>query len=426
MIRRGVQLLLAILLVLVAIFNVRLYEGSDSGDAVLQLRFLRNALDRGAGDDMQELFPEGFFFMHALYGSAWIEVGRAEPAGSVLRSEAVVEAKWALDQLESPTRRAQFPANLDPPHGVFHAGWTNWLRGGWLALHAEDAHPVEEWRVFAERSMQLGEAFDKSDTPFLESYAGRAWPVDSAVAMASLRLHDHLAPERFAATRARWRERVQERLDPATGLIPHRVDPKTGLPSEGARGSSQALLLRFFLEIDPDLGRKHYAAFRSRFVQFAWLLPGTREHPIGSDGPGDLDSGTLIAGVSLSASAVTIAAARLVGDDRVSDPYLHLGEAMGMPVSWRGERRYLGGQLPIADAFHVYARTATAWTERPAEVACDPIVPKGWRLGWHVVTLGPIAVLLWLSRKPGKRKNGPRLAGILLDPAEGDQLTVQD
>ena len=68
------------------------------------------------------------------------------------------------------------------------------------------------------------------------------------VAVASLRLHDHLAAPRFAEVRARWREQVQARLDPATGLIPHRALPKTGMPIEGARGSSQALLLRFWRE----------------------------------------------------------------------------------------------------------------------------------------------------------------------------------
>jgi hypothetical protein len=398
MMRRGVRLLLAILLVLVAIANLRLYGSLDDDDAVRQLRFLRDSLDRGAGKDMQGLFPEGYFFMHALYCAAWIEVGRAEHAGSARQLEAIAEAKWALDQLESPIGKAPFPENFKPPHGVFHAGWTNWLRGGWLALHADESRPAEEWRVFAERSTQLADAFAESDTPFLESYPGRAWPVDSVVAMASLQLHDRLALSRFADARARWSEQVRARLDPATGLIPHRVDPKTGMPSEGARGSSQALLLRFLIEIDPEMGSKHYLAFRAHFVAPAWLLPGTREHPIGHVGPGDVDSGPLIGGVSLSASVVSIAPARITGDSRLSDPYLHVGEALGMPISWQSERFYLAGQLPIADAFHVYARTTTMWTNRPIAVTSEPIVPWAWRLGWHVMTLGPMVGLLILMR----------------------------
>ena|SRR5215218_3133485 len=58
---------------------------------------------------------------------------------------------------------------------VFYRGWTNWLRGG------------------------LGAAFDASASPYLTAYPGQAWPVDSTVAMASLRLHDTLLPARFGA-----------------------------------------------------------------------------------------------------------------------------------------------------------------------------------------------------------------------------------
>src|SRR5215217_9466856 len=46
-----------------------------------QLTFLRSALDGGAGDDAQRLFPEGYFFLHALYGLSWVELGMREPVG---------------------------------------------------------------------------------------------------------------------------------------------------------------------------------------------------------------------------------------------------------------------------------------------------------------------------------------------------------
>jgi hypothetical protein len=202
---------------------------------------------------------------------------------------------------------------------------------------------------------------------------------------------------------------VETRLDPVTELIPHRADPRTGAPLQGARGSSQALLLRFLLEIDPKLGRQHYVAFRSQFVAPGWLLPGTREYPVGTNGHGDVDSGPLIDGVSLSASVVSIAPARLVGDEALIDPYLSLGEAMGLPISCDGRRRYLLGQLPVADAFLVYARTATAWTETPAVVETGPIVPEGWRIGWHIVTLVPLIIALWLMRPWCRRSESERL-----------------
>jgi hypothetical protein len=256
-IRRGVRLLLVILFAIVLFINIRFYGDSNGEDTVAQLRFLRHALDQGAGEEMQRHFPEGDFFMHALYGAAWIEVGRAEPVGSALQREAQAEAKWALAQLESPAGRAPFPEGLAPAHGVFYAGWINWLRGGMLSLFPVQERPADEWRTYTTQSERIASAFAASDTPYLQSYAGRAWPVDSVVAIASLRLHDHLTPARFDAAFVRWRTQVQARLDPATGLIPHRADAITGIPTEGARGSSQALLLRFLLEIDPEMGLAH-------------------------------------------------------------------------------------------------------------------------------------------------------------------------
>src|SRR5215207_6236050 len=121
---------------------------------------------------------------------------------------------------------------------VFYRGWTNWLRGG------------------------LGAAFDASASPYLTAYPGQAWPVDSTVAMASLRLHDTLLPARFGGTVERWLREVRERLDPRTGLLPHRVDPNTGEPVEGARGSSQSVIHRFLIDVDPSFARDQYLRFR--------------------------------------------------------------------------------------------------------------------------------------------------------------------
>jgi hypothetical protein len=47
---------------------------------VRQLAFLRGELDNGAGERAQAGFPEGYFFLHVLYGASWVEVGMRAPA----------------------------------------------------------------------------------------------------------------------------------------------------------------------------------------------------------------------------------------------------------------------------------------------------------------------------------------------------------
>lgn len=70
-----------------------------------QLSYLRAALDDGAGEDAQAMFPEGWFFAHALYGLARVETGLRQPAEG--RDEALREARWALARLESPAGTAR-------------------------------------------------------------------------------------------------------------------------------------------------------------------------------------------------------------------------------------------------------------------------------------------------------------------------------
>ncbi len=182
---------------------------------------------------------------------------------------------------------------------MFYVGWSSWLRGGVLMLQQPADRPAAEIERFAADCAALAAAFDRSPTPFLTAYPGQAWPVDSTVAVAALRLHDTLLPARFAPTIERWLREARERLDPATGLLPHRADPSTGQPLEGARGSSQSVIARFLSEIDPAWGREQYALFRQQFVATPLGVAGLREYPHGSAGRGDVDSGPLVLGVSL-------------------------------------------------------------------------------------------------------------------------------
>ncbi|MFB9679475.1 hypothetical protein [Streptosporangium vulgare] len=359
-----------------------------------QLTFLRAALDGGAGDQAQGLFPEGYFFLHALYGLSWVELGMRAPEGE--RSAALREACWALARLESPPGRAPFSADLTPPYGVFYRGWTNWLRGGTLALQPPERRDPAELRRFADDSAALAEAFAASESPYLEAYPGQAWPVDSTVAMASLRLHDTLLPPRFAGTADRWLQAVRQRLDPRTGLLPHHADPGTGAPAEVARGSSQSLGQRFLVEIDPAFAADQYRRFRDHFVVSPLGLgPAVREYPVGLDGPADVDSGPLPLGVSLSATAVTLGTAQVHGDAPLAEALANYGELAGLPIDTPWTKRYAFGVLPIGDAFLAWAKTARPWV---SSIAAPPPVTISW--WWRMPLLAlllVIGVALWGS-----------------------------
>ncbi|MGV9375883.1 hypothetical protein ACWDRB_08715 [Nonomuraea sp. NPDC003707] len=358
-----------------------------------QLAFLRAALDAGAGDEAQALFPEGYFFLHALYGLSWVELGMRAPAGE--RSRALREVRWALSRLDSPAGRAPFSPGLTPPYGVFYRGWSNWLRGGALSLEPAGQRDPAEVRRFAEDSAALGAAFDASASPYLAAYPGQAWPVDSTVAVASLRLHDAILPPRFGGTVERWLREVRRRLDPRTGLLPHRADPGDGAPAEVARGSSQSMIQRFLVDVDPAFAAEQYARFRELYVATPLGLgPAVREYPEGVDGPADVDSGPLPLGVSLSATVVTLGAAQAHSDAPLASALAGYGELAGLPVDTPWTKRYAFGLLPIGDAFLAWAKTARPWVARPPSP--PPATVSWWWRTPLLILLAALAAAPWL------------------------------
>jgi hypothetical protein len=370
--------------------------GAD--DVQAELRFVRRALDRGEGTKMQALFPEGFLFSHALYGLAWVEQGLAAPPGDPRRVRAVDEARWALGRATSAEGQAPFTESLSPRFGVFYAGWTNWFRAGILRLSRDADRDAEMVAEFDRQCEELARAFDENPaTPFLMSYPGSAWPVDSVVAVASLQLHDVLEPPRFAATIAAWLARARDRLDPSTGLIPHRVDAALGRPIETARGSSQSVLLRFLVEIDPAWGSEQYGLFWRRFVTTRLGLPGVREYPDGVAHEGDVDSGPLLAGVSMSATVVTRGTASIYRDEEMAGALAQTMELFGFPISLGGEKRYALGLFPVGDAFIAWSHGARRWSDgQGADLPAYPrLLSPLWRMPTHAALAVAAALVVW-------------------------------
>lgn len=385
------------------IINVRLYYtdyNPQHTDVVAQLAFIKGRLQNGAGEDMQQFFPEGYFFTHVLYGLTWVDVGLKDNAHT---KQAITEARWALEQLESVQGKGVFSAELIPAYGVFYVGWSNWLRGGILKLQAPSDRDPSEVERYSSELTALADAFDASETPFLQAYPSQAWPVDSTVGVAALRLHDTLFPPQFEATITRWIQLAKSKLDPVTGLLPHRVDYQTGDLIQGTRGSSQSVIQRFLPEIDPTWAQKAYPVFRDTFVSTIVGIAGVREYPLGVNGAGDVDSGPLVGGMSLSASVVTVAAAKVEGDTALAEAVLNVGEALGMPIEISGSKRYALGVLPTGDAFLAWAKSATPWTFTPAPSSFPTLIATGWRLPIHAVTLIVLVMLWWLFIRRRRR-----------------------
>ncbi|WP_135455221.1 hypothetical protein [Mycobacterium sp. DL99] len=362
-----------------------------------QLGFLDAALASGRDTEMQGLFPEGEYFTRVLTGLAEAQV--AARLGADPRSAGyLTRARTRLAAIETPESVAVFGNGMAPEHGIFAAGWSLALAVAIARASDSDADRA----AMRERAHIVHSALRQSDSPFPASYPGQYWPCDSVVAAGALAEAISLLELPWREDLAVWRKRALAAADPDTGLLPHQVDDRARALT-GPRGSSQATIQTFWPAVDAVVGVKddQWQRFSDRFVTSKAGLVGILEYPSGTGGDADVDSGPLIFGVSLSASAVGLAAARANGDRDLAGRLIRQVELIGVPVGLR-TTRYLFGALPVGDAFIVWARTVPE-----GEVALNPGSGRSARF---VVWAVPSALLLaaglalWpRTRRPGNR-----------------------
>jgi hypothetical protein len=375
----------------ITLINFKLYpadKADSKKDIGLHLNFLESELKHNnLGNKMQEIFPEGFVFVNALYGLAWCEYGMADSNPSV-RKKALNEALFSYDQISSEKAKSIFETGLIPEHGIFYTGWNNYLLSKILLLDSGFANSTEYKNIFQKQCNSISVAFMDSKTPFLESYSSQCWPADNCVALASLSNHDKIFTPKYAAMLADWINRVRQKLDSRTRLIPHKVNSTTGEKIEGARGCSISLILRLLSEIDLPFAKEQFVHYRENFVTTTFGLPSIREYPVGLDGYGDVDSGPVIFGVGFAGTLVSIGTFSALGDNLSAEHQYETIHAFGFSCKNADSKKYLFGQLPIADAFISWGRsTCLNHNERINSTSTF------WRLKFHLISILIIAIL---------------------------------
>ena len=402
--RRLLQGVLLLLLLIVGYLNIRLYYRPDftpqagyviNQDVVAQLRFLREPMHNGAGQQMQGIYPEGFVYLNALYALAWAELLPQLPPQSPLYQEGLAETRWAVREIQSPNGYGQFiNPDLPLPNGAFYQGWSAYVLGRYLAANPATHRDTADGGQFRRQCALIARALEASPSPYLESYAGAAWPADGVMGVAALSTHDRLYPARYQPLLRQWVQQVKGRLD-SRGLIPHRTAAGSGESVEDARGSSQSQLLNFLLEIDPVFARQQFQVYRRNFLTSRLGLPGIREAAHGAPPADDIDSGPVIWDVGGAASLVGRRTMQRYGDTTTAVGLRNSIEGFGAALTTSTGKRYLFGQLPIADAFIAWANSVEASRELRGAA--------GWRSTFQllsaVVAAGLLAGVWTLRRK---------------------------
>jgi len=391
-IHRGFIWAWRLLIAAVLFFNVRLYSPSPLAERqdseplalVAQLAANRAALDAGSPSQMQHLFPEGYYFSYLFHGLTWVELAMRD---DLYTQRAVEECSWCLSHLESQEAREPFPPGLPPDHGMFYSAWKCSLRAGMVVLQGGD-DPVQ-LREFRRECDAIVMALGEAETPFLPSYGNPTWPCDAVPAVHAMSVHDRFfQEERYQTVIAKWLEDSRDRLDPETDLLPHTAQLPDGREVSVARATSQVIMLRYLPDIDASFATDQYERFRERFFISFLGAPCVLEYPSGVTGFGDVDSGPLIFGRSLSATVLMMGVAQIYGDHSMADAIAQVGETVGLPWTLDGQKRYVGGVLPIGDIMVSYAHVARPWfAGNEHHPVAEYSVPVYWRWQLHALSL---------------------------------------
>lgn len=370
-----------IFLLLFALFllqlSIRLYykpifkqtaQGFSNQDVKAQLAFLKTALENGVGEEMQQIYPEGLVFTYALYGLAWCNYLKQVGTDTSLLAVGRAEISLALNILQSERAKSIFTKDLLLEYGAFYNGWSTYLLAQKLSVLPPNLRTPSEEQFFHHQCRKIVNAFSRSSSAWLSSYQEGLWPADNVLCIAALAQHDKLYTPEFEDFIQKWLKKVNAHVDPATGLIPHRVFPN-GTCAEGARGSSQSLMLTFLPEIDKTFAAQQFDLYEKQFVMRIMGLPGVREYPKGKAASGDIDSGPVVFGMGGAACIAGIAACRINQKTALSVQMRNTIEGLGCPTYVSNKKRYFGGLVPMADAFLAWAHSFQSRPDKPEAIA---------------------------------------------------------
>jgi hypothetical protein len=238
-------------------------------------------------------------------------------------------------------------ASLDGPHGHAYLAYSALALG--MARLLDPAFPP----ALARQHDALIAAYERrllaSPTGLIETYPGEAYPTDTAAVAAAIAVHGRATSVDHARVLAHWAERVQKvQIDPASHLVLQRMGARDGRAHDAPRGSGTALAAYF-----AGFADRHVAHLLAdglfRHESTFWGFGAVREYAEGHSGWGDVDSGPVLLGVSVSATGFALAPARAHGYDAAFTRIYRTTELFGAPIASAGQRRFLTGG-PIGNA----------------------------------------------------------------------------
>lgn len=188
---------------------------------------------------------------------------------------------------------------------------------------------------------------ERSPTGLIATYPNETYPVDNAACIAAIAVWGRSTGINESSFVRSWVQAFEHNfVEPRSGFVRQATDtPNVGTP----RASGTALTAYFLGFADDGPARKLFSALKNHGDRDLLGFSTIREYPKGFEGTGDIDSGPVILGASVSATGFAIASAKRFGDAGLFHRLHRTAELFGMPYrGGRGKGFVVGG--PLGDA----------------------------------------------------------------------------
>jgi hypothetical protein len=230
--------------------------------------------------------------------------------------------------------------HLDSPHGHAYLGYPALALG--MARLVDPAFPHD----LAIQDDALIASFERrllaSPTALLDTFPGEAYPTDVAAVAAAIAVHGRATGVDHSAVLAHWAQQVRAvQIDRRTGLVLQRMGVD-GRAHDAPRASGTGLAAYFAGFADRALAEQ-LATGLFRQQRSVLGFGAVHEYAHGYHGAGDIDSGPVILGISVSATGFALAPARAFGHRDVFTRLFRTADLVGLPLRSGTRLRFATG-----------------------------------------------------------------------------------
>lgn len=298
-----------------------------------QINFFEKKFTKELGNKLQEKYPEGELFSNLIFALSVIEYSFYKDG----LNQEIVENSIITSVSEQS--KLNYEEGLHLPYGAFYNGWINYTLKKYIESKLIENSPNKEKIIELHQKISKRIVKSQKDSvKLLETYTNSIWAADNIVCIASLN-------EEHRLLKNKWLSVIKETSKDK--LINH-----YGGDSAEIRGSSQALIIYFLVELDSIYSNASHLRYKNRFEDEILGISFIKEYE-SPENNGDIDSGPIILGYGSVATIMNSKLKSRIKERGYTTTFGFLN-VIGMPINLFGEKYYLFGLEPMFDIFMLW------------------------------------------------------------------------